>query len=111
MSQPRVVRVSPLMPFLEEAPEREHAAPSLADLGDDTGGLEVAVVGYGHGVTGEIMDRLPDLRAVVNFGVGYDANDVDEATRRGIRIANTPDVLTDAVADLAVALVLDVLRQ
>ena len=48
------------------------------------------------------MDALPDLRAVANFGVGYDNVDVEEATRRGIVVSNTPDVLTDAVADLAV---------
>ena len=42
------------------------------------------------------IDRLPDLRAVVNFGVGYDSTDVAEATRRGIVVSNTPDVLTDA---------------
>jgi lactate dehydrogenase-like 2-hydroxyacid dehydrogenase len=57
------------------------------------------------------MDALPDLRAVANYGVGYDNVDVEEATRRGIVVSNTPDVLTDAVADLSVALVLDVLRQ
>ena len=56
------------------------------------------------------MDALPDLRAVANFGVGYDNVDVAEATRRGIVVSNTPDVLTDAVADLSVALVLDVVR-
>ena len=56
------------------------------------------------------MDALPDLRAIVNFGVGYDNVDVAEAQRRGIVVSNTPDVLTDAVADLAAVLVLDVLR-
>ena len=56
------------------------------------------------------MDALPDLRAIVNFGVGYDNVDVAEAARRGVVVSNTPDVLTDAVADLAVFLVVDVLR-
>jgi lactate dehydrogenase-like 2-hydroxyacid dehydrogenase len=58
----------------------------------------------------EHLDRLPALRAIVNFGVGYDRTDVAEAARRGIVVANTPDVLTDCVADTAVGLVIDVMR-
>jgi len=111
MSQPCVVRVGPLMPFLEEALERAYAAPSLADVGSAAAGLTVAVAGGGTVVGAAEMDALPDLEAVANFGVGYDNVDVEEANRRGIVVSNTPDVLTDAVADLAVVLVLDVLRQ
>jgi lactate dehydrogenase-like 2-hydroxyacid dehydrogenase len=110
VSAPRVVRVGPLMPLLEEALVREYAAPSLADVGTGTAGLVVAVTGGGTTVGAAEMDALPDLRAVVNFGVGYDNVDVAEATRRGVVVSNTPDVLTDAVADLSVALVIDVLR-
>jgi hydroxypyruvate reductase len=58
----------------------------------------------------EHMDQLPRLRAIVNFGVGYDTTDVAEARRRGITVANTPDVLTDCVADLAVGALIDVMR-
>ena len=111
MSQPRVVRVGPLMPFLQEALERAYAAPLLADVGSSTTGLTVAVAGGGTLIGATEMDVLPDLAAVANFGVGYDNVDVEEAVRRGIVVSNTPDVLTDAVADLSVALVLDVLRQ
>ena len=111
MSQPCVVRVGPLMPFLEDALEREYAAPSLAEVGTQTAGLTVAVAGGGTIIGAAEMDALPGLRAVANFGVGYDNVDVEEATRRGIVVSNTPDVLTDAVADLTVVLVLDVLRQ
>jgi lactate dehydrogenase-like 2-hydroxyacid dehydrogenase len=99
------------MPFLEEALIAAYDAPSLAELGDRTAGIEVAVAGGGTLVGAAEMEALPDLRAVANFGVGYDNVDVDEATRRGIAVSNTPDVLTDAVADLSVALVVDVLRQ
>jgi lactate dehydrogenase-like 2-hydroxyacid dehydrogenase len=99
------------MPFLEEALERAYAAPSLADVGSATAGLTVAVAGGGTVIGAAEMDALPDLKAVANFGVGYDNVDVEEATRRGIVVSNTPDVLTDAVAELAVALLLDVLRQ
>jgi lactate dehydrogenase-like 2-hydroxyacid dehydrogenase len=48
---------------------------------------------------------------VVNFGVGYDTTDVDAAAELGIGVSNTPDVLTDCVADTAVGLMIDTLRQ
>jgi len=99
------------MPFLSDALERLYAAPSLAEVGAQTAGLTIAVAGGGTVIGAAEMDALPDLAAVANFGVGYDNVDIEEATRRGILVSNTPDVLTDAVADLAVALVLDVLRQ
>jgi lactate dehydrogenase-like 2-hydroxyacid dehydrogenase len=47
----------------------------------------------------------------VNFGVGYDTTDVEAAAARGIAVSNTPDVLTDCVADTAVGLMIDTLRQ
>jgi len=55
---------------------------------------------------GAEMDLLPDLGVISNYGVGYDAIDVAAATARGIRVTNTPDVLNDDVADLAVGLIL-----
>jgi len=53
----------------------------------------------------------PELRIVANFGVGYDSVDVEEATRRGIVVSNTPDVLTGATAELTIALLLALLRR
>ncbi len=105
----RVVQLGGLMPFVREWLVQRYAAPDLADLVDPAG-VEVAVVGGGASAGAAEMDALPDLRAIANFGVGYDNVDVAEATRRGIVVSNTPDVLTDAVADLAVVLVIDVLR-
>ncbi|MGH1452431.1 MAG: 2-hydroxyacid dehydrogenase [Paracoccaceae bacterium] len=55
---------------------------------------------------GAEMDLFPNLGVIANYGVGYDAIDVTAASERGIRVTNTPDVLSDDVADLAVALVL-----
>jgi lactate dehydrogenase-like 2-hydroxyacid dehydrogenase len=52
------------------------------------------------------MDALPQLRIIANYGVGYDSIDVAAATARDIRVTNTPDVLNDDVADLALALAL-----
>ena len=62
-------------------------------------------------VDGALFDRLPNLEIVSNFGVGYDTIDAKEAGRRGIIVTNTPDVLTDEVADLALGLLLATVRQ
>jgi glyoxylate reductase len=63
-------------------------------------------------IDGELMDAAGDqLKVVSNFAVGYNNIDINEATRRGIRVGNTPDVLTDATADMALALMLAAARR
>ena len=62
-------------------------------------------------VDAELLDACPDLRAVANMAVGTDNIDLDAAAARGIAVGNTPDVLTDATADLAIALMLAVTRR
>ncbi|MCO6454052.1 MAG: D-glycerate dehydrogenase [Pirellulaceae bacterium] len=63
-------------------------------------------------VDAEFMDVAgPQLRVVSNFAVGYNNIDVVEATRRGIRVGNTPGVLTDATADMALALLIAAARR
>src|SRR3954447_488367 len=57
-------------------------------------------------VDAELLDACPDLRAVANMAVGTDNIDLEAAAARGIAVGNTPDVLTDATADLAIALML-----
>jgi glyoxylate reductase len=57
------------------------------------------------------LDRLPSLRLVANFGVGYDRVDVDACRARGVVVTNTPGVLDAAVADLTLALILAVRRR
>ncbi|MEO3413060.1 2-hydroxyacid dehydrogenase [Roseovarius sp. CAU 1744] len=59
-----------------------------------------------HAVGAAEMDLLPNLALIANYGVGYDAIDVVAASERGITVTNTPDVLNDDVADLAVAMLL-----
>ncbi|SLN43919.1 Glycerate dehydrogenase [Roseivivax jejudonensis] len=64
-----------------------------------------AVAYKGHAPFGPAeMDLLPSLGLIANYGVGYDAIDLDAAQARGVRVTNTPDVLTDDVADLAIGL-------
>ena len=59
----------------------------------------------------ELMAQLPALELISVFGVGYDGVDVAAAKERGIPVTHTPDVLTDEVADLALALMLCVARR
>lgn len=108
-TRPRVVMIGPLPRRVTEELLEAYDARELESL-ESTAGVEVAAVGGFTRVGASVMDRLPDLRAIANYGVGYDNIDVDEARRRGIAVSNTPDVLDDAVADLTVALVLDVVR-
>jgi lactate dehydrogenase-like 2-hydroxyacid dehydrogenase len=58
-----------------------------------------------------VLDAGLKLRVVSNFGVGFDNIDVAAATERGILVCNTPGVLTDAVADLTLGLVIDLSRK
>lgn len=110
-----VVQVGPLMPELERALHDEYDVAVLPDPRGDppapASGANVAVTSGRTGVPVALMDRLPELRAIVNFGVGHDTTDLSAAARRGIALANTPDVLTDCVADAAVGLVIDVMRR
>lgn len=59
----------------------------------------------------ELLEALPALRLIAVHGVGYDGVPLDHCRARGIAVSNTPDVLTDDVADLALALVLMTLRR
>jgi glyoxylate reductase len=62
-------------------------------------------------VDAELIDGSPHLRAIANYAVGYDNIDVPAAAAREIPVGNTPDVLTDATADLAFALLLAAARR
>ncbi len=72
-----------------------------------------AICHSGHAlkIDGPFMDRLPKLKLVSNFGVGYDAIDADAAAARGLIVTNTPDVLTEEVADTALGLLLMTVRE
>ena len=69
----------------------------------------------GAAVTGSfpatLIEKLPNLKIIANFGVGYDGVDVKAAAVRGVVVSNTPDVLNDEVADTTIALLLNTVRQ
>jgi lactate dehydrogenase-like 2-hydroxyacid dehydrogenase len=62
-------------------------------------------------VDGKLMDALPKLEIISNFGVGVDAINLDDAKKRKIIVTNTPDVLNECVADTALALVMNTVRK
>jgi lactate dehydrogenase-like 2-hydroxyacid dehydrogenase len=62
-------------------------------------------------VDAKLMDALPKLEIISNFGVGVDAINLDDAKKRRIIVTNTPDVLNDCVADTALALLVNTVRR
>jgi lactate dehydrogenase-like 2-hydroxyacid dehydrogenase len=75
-----------------------------------TPGVEALIVAN-ETVDDRLLDLLPDLRLVANFGVGYDRIDVAACRARGVAVTNTPGVLDAATADLAIALLLAAQRR
>lgn len=65
----------------------------------------------GGSASADLIASLPNLEIIANFGVGYDAVDTAAAKARGITVTNTPDVLNDAVAELAIGLMLALARR
>ena len=115
---PVVLQFSPLgAPFDAELRLRfdlqhwSQIADHDAWLAMHAGEVRALVTGANVGVPGELLGRFPALGLIAIFGVGFDKVDVAEARRRGIRVSNTPDVLTDDVADLALALTIALLRE
>lgn len=62
-------------------------------------------------IDAEVLESLPKLKIIANYAVGYNNIDIDEARKRGIRVTNTPEVLTDATADLTMSLILAASRR
>ncbi|MGN7438987.1 MAG: 2-hydroxyacid dehydrogenase [Alcanivorax sp.] len=63
------------------------------------------------GVSERLMSALPNLEVIAQFGVGFDNIDLKAASERGVAVTNTPDVLTDDTADVAMFLMLNVARR
>lgn len=65
----------------------------------------------GGGVSAQMMDQLPNLKMISNFGVGYDSIDTSAAKQRGISVTNTPDVLNDAMAEITIGMMIALSRK
>jgi glyoxylate reductase len=107
---------APALELLEETAEvwcSPHDRPLTTDeLHAAVAGADAALTLLHDRVDGAFLDAAgPQLRCVANVAVGYDNVDVDAATQRGVMITNTPGVLTDSTADLAMSLILMVTRR
>jgi len=111
--QPDVIITAPLPPFLYDPLKASYqchdylkAADKAALLAADGKKIRGLVQGGGTLAPTELLDALPALEIISVFGVGYDGVPVAYCKQRGIKVTNTPDVLTDDVADVAVGLVM-----
>ncbi|MGA0610180.1 2-hydroxyacid dehydrogenase [Caldimonas sp. KR1-144] len=114
----RVLLAGRMTPALEARLREAYEVTSLADAADPASlvaahgarfdGLVTSAV---YGASAELIAQLPNLKVISSFGVGLDRLDLAAAQARGIVVGYTPDVLNDCVADLAIALMLDVARR
>ena len=118
MKKHRILQTGRLLPSLEARLAAEFDTTLLADQGDPAaflaahgGEFEGFVTSAGVGYTAETLATLTKLRVISSFGVGLDKLDLAAAKARGIAVGYTPDVLNDCVADLAMALMLDIGRR
>jgi hydroxypyruvate reductase len=116
--KPDLLLIEPMTPDVEAqldalySVHRLYQASDRAALLSQMGHLVRAVVTGGRtGISDELMDELPELGIIAINGIGTDAVDLERARQRGIRVTTTPDVLTDDVADMAMALLLAAARR
>lgn len=118
MDRPALLLMAPLPPWDMEALDRDYTVVRFWEASDKDALLAGpaaacrAVATRGDiGITGAAIRALPLLEMIACFGVGTDAIDLATARSRSITVSNTPDVLTEDVADLALALMLAVARK
>ncbi len=110
---PDILITAPLPPFLYDPLKADYrchdyvqATDKAALLASSGATIRGLVQGGGTATPTSLLDALPALEIISVFGVGYDGVPIDYCRKRGLRVTNTPDVLTDDVADVAVALVM-----
>ena len=72
---------------------------------------EILVATFDYTVSKELIDSMPNLQLIANFGVGYNNIDLDACRARGIRVTNTPQPVIEPTAELAFALMIDIARR
>ncbi|KAL3511784.1 hypothetical protein ACH5RR_024501 [Cinchona calisaya] len=113
-----VLMTCPMSSYLEQQLQKRYRlfrlweSPKKAEFLKQNSGTIKAVVGNTvMGADSELIDSLPCLEIVSSYSVGLDKIDLEKCKERGIKVTNTPDVLTDDVADLAIGLALATLRK
>jgi len=90
---------------VKRIPKGDAALVEASWAGDVKGIASMSTVNAG------LIDALPNLEIIGNFGVGYDAVDAKHAATKSVMVTNTPDVLTDEVADTTIGLLIDTVRE
>jgi lactate dehydrogenase-like 2-hydroxyacid dehydrogenase len=110
-----ILQTQKLLPTCEQALAERYTVHKLheaADRDELLARVGKSVRGVACGVAdAALIERLPNLEIIAHFGVGYDSVDTDAAKARGIAVTNTPDVLTNAVAELTIGLMLALSRR
>lgn len=110
LTPPVMARLAEL--FTIDCPPAGAGTPATAALIAAAKGCEVLVPTLNDSITPEVIDALlPELKLIANFGAGVDHIDVVFAKSRGVLVSNTPSVLTEDTADVAMALILAVPRR
>jgi lactate dehydrogenase-like 2-hydroxyacid dehydrogenase len=112
---PTVLLAGKVHPRVRDRVEAEFEAISIdngdSSLLDTDVRTRIRGVAAATAISAEFIDSLPNLEVIANFGVGYDAVDAAHAASRGVMVTNTPDVLSDEVADTTVGLLLNTVRE
>lgn len=118
MEEIGVLMICPMSTELEEELDNKFKlfrfwnVPNQREFLEENSNSIRAIVGSGTaGADAKLIDSLPKLEIISSFSVGLDKIDLVKCKEKGIRVTNTPDVLTEDVADLAVGLILATLRR
>jgi hydroxypyruvate reductase len=109
--RPQVLMAAPLPDFLREPLEAAYVCQDMTSVEAHLGDIRAVIPLGGTVLNSDLLNRLPKLEIISVMGVGYDGVPIPWCRERGVRVTNTPDVLTDDVADIAAALVLMTSRQ
>ncbi len=117
MSRQEVLVIGRMMPFVVKTLKERYDVVELEQEADRAGFLvaeggrfKAAACGLA-GVDRETIKALPNLQIIAAFGVGYDGVDVKAVAEAGVVVTNTPDVLTEEVVDIALALMIMAVRE
>lgn len=106
-----VLQLIPLRPEVQSELERRYRVHGKDKLDQVAQNVRAIVTNSHSGPDAALIDRLPNLEIIASASVGYDGIAVSHAQSKGIPVTNTPDVLNNDVADLAVALMIVTARK
>lgn len=114
MKEIGVLMTFPMNPHLEQQLDNRFNLFRLWNIPDKNqffNDIRAAAVNTNVGADRQLIDSLPALEIVSSCSVGLDKVDLEYCKKKGIRVTNTPDVLTDDVADVAIGLIIATLRR